>query len=197
MDQAMYDKWPLELSRKAAELFAGAAGSRTEMLRRLTEIAGWHVPGCCGASATFWHRGRMTTLAATPPSMAPLAERQVAGGDGPIIAALRTGDPVAVTDTAREDRWPQFAMRARAAGVRSSLTIARGYHSMILTMTLYRPCRIARNEQPVLQARLLAALESAAMAGATGQTQARRTATGPDETITGRAGRQSGLRCSS
>ncbi len=52
-----------------------------------------------------------------------LDEIQSACGQGPCLQALRTGQRVQVSDLAAEDRWPDYQIRALAAGVRSSVSL--------------------------------------------------------------------------
>ena len=176
-----------ELARDAAELFSRTDGSPVRALHRLTEVAARRVPGCCGATATLWEPDEVVATAASHPDLAALAEQQFTVGDGPIIAALRTGEPSVTPDTLHEDRWPDFSGASLAAGVRSQTTIVHSYGSMSLTLTLYgvRPNAIDPEQLPV--ASLLAAFGAATMAGAAEYISAQRTAAQLQEAITSRA----------
>lgn len=63
------------------------------------------------------HRGRLQLMAASEERAEMLELFQVQAEEGPCQDAYRTGNPVIVTDLhAMEDRWPQFAPQAVAAG---------------------------------------------------------------------------------
>ena len=176
-----------ELARDAAELFTRTDGSPSGALHRLTELVARRVPGCSGATATLWEPDEVVATAASHPDLATLAEQQFAAGDGPVIAALRSGEPSVTADTLHEDRWPDFSAAALAAGVRSSTTIVHEYDSMSLTVSLYgvRPNALEVGQLPL--ASLLAAFGAATMAGAAEYVSAQRTAAQLQEAIRSRA----------
>jgi len=176
-----------DLARDAAELFASTDGSPLAALHRLTELVARRVPGCSGATATLWEPDEVVAMAASHPDLAVLAEQQFAAGDGPVIAALRSGEPSVTADTLHEERWPEFGAAALAAGVRCSTTIVHGYDAVTLTVSLYgvRPNALDPGELPV--ASLLAAFGAATMAGAAEYVSAQRTAAQLQEAIESRA----------
>jgi len=49
--------------------------------------------------------------------------RSAEGDDGPGLRAARRGEVVRIDDVSQHDRWRQFARRAQAAGIRSSLSV--------------------------------------------------------------------------
>ena len=67
--------------------------------------------------------GRHATAAATDPVAAGVDEVQYRIGDGPCLQAMRGGAVVTIDDTATGGRWPEFAAKAAAAGVRSCLAV--------------------------------------------------------------------------
>ena len=176
-----------ELARDAAELFACNDNSPLRSLHQLTELVARTVPGCSGTTATLWEVDEVVAMAATHPDLAVLAERQFTTGHGPIIDALRSGEPSAIPDTVRKDRWPEFSVAALAAGVRSSTTIVHQYDSMSLTLSLYgvRPNAFDPGQLPL--ASLLAAFGAATMAGAAEHVSVQRTATQLQEAVRSRA----------
>lgn len=176
-----------ELARSAAELFTCTDNSPFRALHQLTQMVAQQVPGCCGATATLWEPDEVVATAATHPDLAALAEHQFTIGDGPVIAALRSGEPSVTPDTLREDRWPDFSAAALAAGVRSSTTIVHEYDSRSLTLSLYgvRPDALDPEQLPL--ASLLAAFGAATMAGAAEYANAQRTAAQLQEAISSRA----------
>jgi ANTAR domain len=183
MEHVMTD----ELARDAAELFTSTDGSAGRSLHRLTELVARSVPGCCGATATLWDPDEVVATTASHPDLAALAERQFAIGDGPIIAALRSGEPAVIPDTLHEDRWPGFSAAALAAGVRSTTTIVHQYDSISLTLSLYGVRANALDPQQLPLASLLAAFGAATMAGAAEYVSAQRTAAQLQEAIRSRA----------
>jgi GAF domain-containing protein len=66
------------------------------------------------------HRGRLQLMAASEERAEMLELFQVQADEGPCQDAYRTGEPVIVTDLkTAEERWPQFAPHAVAAGFKS------------------------------------------------------------------------------
>lgn len=75
----------------------------------------------CGITV---HYGDEPMTVASSDDRAPmLDEEQYVVGEGPCLEALRTGQPVLVADQATDQRWAEYARRARARGVRSSLSL--------------------------------------------------------------------------
>lgn len=164
-----------------------ADGSPLAALRQLTDLASRRVPGCSGATATLWEPGEVVAMAATHPDLAAIAERQFSRGDGPIIAALSTGEPSVTPDTLREERWPDFAAAALAAGVRSSTTSVHAYGLGSLTLSLYgvRPKSFHPAQLPV--ASLLTMFGAVTMAETAEYVSVQRTAAQLQEAIRSRA----------
>jgi GAF domain-containing protein len=107
---------------------------------KLTELAEQSVrcsAACCGAVATVADGGAERRAAATHPDLAALASVQLASGDGPIQAALDTGEPVDAEDLLTEDRWPGYRAVALESGVRSTLTLPFSSGGIDVTLSLY------------------------------------------------------------
>lgn len=64
-----------------------------------------------------------TTLAGSDPLVFMLDAMQYDLGEGPALAAMQQGYPVIVDDAESERRWPRFASRAAALGLRSFLGV--------------------------------------------------------------------------
>ncbi|HZX08762.1 GAF and ANTAR domain-containing protein, partial [Kribbella sp.] len=67
--------------------------------------------------------------AVTDPVVAEIYELQINEKNGPLVTAMRDQVPVLVRDTSTDDRWPVWAGKVAALGVRSVLDIplaARG-----------------------------------------------------------------------
>ena len=91
--------------------------------RTLTELVCSGVAGCDGASLSLMQGDQPATLAASHDYVSTLDAAQYERGSGPCVAAMRSGEEVAVDDFADEPRWRDLADDARAAGVRSSLSL--------------------------------------------------------------------------
>ena len=68
-------------------------------------------------------RGRLEIPAVTDPVVAEIYTLQVEGGSGPLVDSLRDHSTVLVSDTALDDRWPQWAGNVLELGVRSVLDV--------------------------------------------------------------------------
>jgi GAF domain-containing protein len=93
-----------------------------QVLTRVAELAQRTVTGADEVSVTLLDGGTGTTPAFTGPLALESDERQYQSG-GPCVQAAETGEPVLVSDTATEDRWPDYVPAAVAAGVASSLSV--------------------------------------------------------------------------
>lgn len=175
-----------DLAQAAAALHTFTSDFPARALHRLTELVAGRVRGCAGATASLWELDDVAEMAASHPDLAALAERQFAIGDGPIIAALRTGQPCVTADTLHEERWPDFAVSALASGVRSAVTVVHGLRSMSLTLSLYGVRPVLDLDQ-LPQVSLLAAFGSALVAGAAEYGKVRRTAAQLEEAVQSRA----------
>jgi len=183
MDNAMNSKWAYD----PAGMLTSADGSVGRALGALTRAVTDHVPSCCGASATLWEPDEVVAMGASNADLAAVAEHQFLAGDGPIIAALRTGEPAITRDTLHEDRWPEFSVAALAAGVRSQATVVHEYSLMTLSLSLYGAIPGTFDEDKLSPATLLAELGLAAMAGAAEEGRVNRTAEQLDAAIQSRA----------
>jgi serine phosphatase RsbU (regulator of sigma subunit) len=103
-----------------------AEDTTRELRRALQDVArlAWNdVPGCDGASVSLLHDGTASTLSATQDRIRALDAAQYERGAGPCVSAMQDQTPVTVEDYGSETRWPDVANQARAAGVRSSLSL--------------------------------------------------------------------------
>lgn len=79
------------------------------------------VPVSCGI--TLRRDGRALTVATSDQRAAHLDELQYAGGQGPCLQAMDTGEAVSVPDMTVETRWSDYPGHLLASGVRSSLSL--------------------------------------------------------------------------
>ncbi len=176
-----------ELAREAAELFAAADPSGTKSIRQLAELAARRVHACSGATASLWRDDEAVTMAASHPDLAALTALQIETGSGPILDALRTGEPSACADTLAENRWPEFAAAALSRGVRCCVSLVHEFSGMSVTLTLYgvRPRSLDPEQLPL--ASLLAAFGAASVAGASRFSDAQRAAAQLNEAMAAHA----------
>jgi hypothetical protein len=110
-------------------------------LSELVEQVARCTPGCCGASTSVLEggvdSGTDRPAAVTHPDLAPLVAVQLRGGDGPVPAALESGQPVDAADLLHDGRWPEYRALALDAGVRSSVTIPFRHPGLTVTVSLY------------------------------------------------------------
>jgi GAF domain-containing protein len=75
---------------------------------------------CSYAGVAIAGRGRKPEIpAVTDPVVAEIYQLQLARGDGPLTVCMNERVPVLISDTATDDRWPDWAAQVRALGVRS------------------------------------------------------------------------------
>ncbi len=69
-------------------------------------------------------------MAASHPDLAALTALQIDTRSGPVLDAVRTGEPTGCADTLAEDRWPQFAAAALSRGVRCCVSLVHEFSGM-------------------------------------------------------------------
>jgi GAF domain-containing protein len=106
-----------------AELAAGVAGepSLQELLDRAIALAIDIVPGCEQAGISLLQHKSVHTPASVGPLAAACDRLQERLGDGPCVTALLEDEVIRIDDIAEDGRWPEFAVGAKALGVRSLL----------------------------------------------------------------------------
>jgi GAF domain-containing protein len=107
-------------------------GDVVAMLERFEDVTGfldslvqWAVeqtPGAEACGLTLEQAGRGWTVTYSGELAARGDERQYELDDGPCLAAMRSGQVVAVEDMASDKRWGAYPQRAFDAGVRSTLS---------------------------------------------------------------------------
>ncbi|MFJ4786128.1 GAF and ANTAR domain-containing protein [Streptomyces sp. NPDC088794] len=120
-----------------------------------------------GASMSLYSHGLPVRLGASNAQASCMGDLQATLGDGPCRSAVRARAPVLADDlTCPEDagRWPVFAERATAAGVRAAYAIPLGDDAVCVgTLDLYRDTPGALTGGELDTARRLAALMTAAL----------------------------------
>jgi GAF domain-containing protein len=92
-------------------------------LRELAVLAARTLGEGLSCGITLQPDGRPLTVASSDANAAQVDELQYDLGHGPCLSSLRTGEPVRIDDLATDPRWRDYAVRALAHGVRSSLSM--------------------------------------------------------------------------
>lgn len=98
-----------------------------EVLAEVTETAAQGIPGAESTSITLVRGDRGFTAAHFGAMALAADELQYEHGYGPCLDAGRGNVVLRVDDMRTEDRWPDYAPRVLATGVRSSLSIPLPY----------------------------------------------------------------------
>jgi GAF domain-containing protein len=111
----------------------------TQLARLAVDTAGRR--SCAGV--TLGQAGRPYTVANSDALAARVDEVQYGRGQGPCLQALASGEVYYVADLSADGRWPQFAARAVALGVRGSLSmpLAEPDGTLVGALNLYSPDR--------------------------------------------------------
>jgi GAF domain-containing protein len=110
-----------DLNRMATALFS--AGSATETLTRVVDLAVSTIEGCDFAGVFLVVNGEVTTPVCTDALAAEVDGLQHRFSEGPCLAAMAQGITLYAEDLADDARWPTFGPAATAAGVRSLLAL--------------------------------------------------------------------------
>lgn len=99
-----------------------ASSDVTDFLQQLAALCAAVVPAAaCGI--TMRGDREAFTVASSHELAREVDEIQYGRGQGPCLQALRTGEPVLVTDLTADDRWPDYATHALGRGIVSSLSL--------------------------------------------------------------------------
>jgi GAF domain-containing protein len=124
---------------------------------------------CTYAGVALYTRGsRAEVVAVTDPVVADVYELQISTDNGPLITALRERAPVLIRDTGADDRWPEWAAKVAALGVRSVLDVplvtGDGARQTVGVLGLYSPDPDAFSADDEAIAHILARHASVAVA---------------------------------
>ena len=117
---------PLETRAAFAELaqLKLDEGDLPAILARVADLARRALRAADGASVTLVEADRPYPVAFTGQLALDLDETQYADGHGPCLEVAQASGTVDIPDMAAETRYPAFARRALAGGIRSSLSVA-------------------------------------------------------------------------
>jgi GAF domain-containing protein len=99
------------------------AGGVEETVGAVVEFA-LQALNCSYAGVALYTRGGQPEVpAVTDPVVAEIYQFQMRGEDGPLFATMRNRATVLVRDTTTDTRWPDWATKVTALGVRSVLDV--------------------------------------------------------------------------
>ena len=137
------------------------------VLSRVADLALRTVPGAEEVSMTLVRGGAAETAAYTGPLALVLDEWQYQRGAGPCLAAAAERATVSAPDLAGDQRWPEWAERAVAAGVRSSLSVGLPIEEQVDgALNIYGFRRAAFDRDAVVLAETFAGYAAVALANA-------------------------------
>ncbi|MEV4388063.1 GAF and ANTAR domain-containing protein [Micromonospora sp. NPDC049580] len=141
--------------------------SLDDMLRRVATLANRSVPGAREVSVTLVRDRAGWTAAFTGDLARELDERQYEQNRGPCLDASASGDTISLPDMTVEQRWPQWAQRAREVGVGSSLSIGLPIQeSVVGALNVYGGTANAFDPPAIAVAEHFAAYAAVALANA-------------------------------
>ena len=125
---------------------------------------------CSHAGVVLHARFTPEVAAVTDSMVAEVYSLQIDSESGPLMTVLQSGATVLIRDTSTDDRWPIWAEKVSALGVRSVLDVplatGNGTRSTIGVLGLYSAEPDAFNEDDEAIAHILARHASVAVASA-------------------------------
>ena len=92
-------------------------------LQELASLAARELGQGLSCGITLQPNGRPLTVASSDANAAQIDELQYGLDHGPCLTAMRHGEVIRIEDLASDQRWGDYAVRALAHGVRSSLSM--------------------------------------------------------------------------
>jgi GAF domain-containing protein len=131
---------PSDFRASITELQAVLLGTESidGFLQELASLAARELGEGLSCGITLQPDGRPLTVASSDANAAQIDELQYGLDHGPCLTALRTGELVRIDDLASDQRWGEYAIRALARGVRSSLSMPlTAQHRMAGALNVY------------------------------------------------------------
>jgi ANTAR domain/GAF domain len=152
-----------EFARISQELLAVPDHEMT--LQRVVDLAVENLPGVDFAGVSLRRGGgKVETPAATDPVVNEADDLQYQLNEGPCLDAIWVDDTYLIADMHAENRWPQWAPKAAALGMRSILSVRLATESSTVGgLNLYSRDLNAYDEDSVLTAHIYAAHASNAI----------------------------------
>jgi GAF domain-containing protein len=116
---------PADFRASIAELQAVLLGTASidGFLQELASLAARELGEGLSCGITLQPNGKPLTVASSDASASQVDELQYGLDYGPCLTSLRQGELIRVEDLASDHRWADYAVRALAHGVRSSLSM--------------------------------------------------------------------------
>ncbi|MEU4193294.1 GAF and ANTAR domain-containing protein [Kribbella sp. NPDC026611] len=126
---------------------------------------------CTYAGVALYTRGSRAEIAAvTAPVVADVYQLQIDSESGPLVTTMRERTTILIRDTYTDDRWPEWAAKVAALGVRSVLDVplstGDGPRRTVGVLGLYSPDPDAFSPDDEAIAHILARHASVALASA-------------------------------
>lgn len=141
-----------------------AATGTEEFLAEVAMLAARTVAGEVSCGITLQPNGRPLTVATSDQRAVQVDEVQYGLGQGPCLHSMRTRQRVQIEDTAGDQRWGGFSVRAAANGVRSCLSLPLAGDDVLGALNLYAPDPRSFGEAEIRRAEVFAASASGALA---------------------------------
>ncbi|MEU4290070.1 GAF and ANTAR domain-containing protein [Kribbella sp. NPDC026596] len=126
---------------------------------------------CTYAGVALYTRGSHPEIAAVTDSVvADVYDLQLTSDNGPLVSAMRERSTILIRDTTTDERWPEWAAKVAALGVRSVLDVplatGSGTHQTVGVLGLYSPDPDAFTADDEAIAHILARHAAVALASA-------------------------------
>jgi GAF domain-containing protein len=156
-----FSEFALSFSATARTLFS--AGSVTDTLASVVELAVSTIEGCDFAGLFLLDAGLVTTPVHTDPIVAVVDSLQQQTGEGPCLDAITHRLIFYADDLGRDLRWLHFAPQATKVGIRSVLALPLSVDAQLGALNLYARYPIAFGVVDRAKAAILASLASLAL----------------------------------
>jgi GAF domain-containing protein len=111
----------LESARELTRLLLGDE-DREATLRRIADLSCRVAPKSAMAGISLRQRGKWSTTVCTDATVAEVDKSQYQADSGPCVDAARMGEVTRIDSTDNEERWPEFAQAASAAGLKATIS---------------------------------------------------------------------------
>jgi hypothetical protein len=157
-----------ELSLSVAQIAQAllSAGSVTKTLASVVDLAFTTIDGCDFAGLFLIDGSAVTTPVHTDPTVLKVDALQHATGEGPCLDAIANRVIVYAEDLAGDPRWPHFASRATATGIRCVLALPLPLDTQHGALNLYAKYPAAFGVVDRANATILASLAGLALSAA-------------------------------
>jgi GAF domain-containing protein len=165
----MSDTQPLEPSDAFERLGRMKLGETdlNGVLDQVAHLAKRTIPGADEVSVTLVTENDAHTAAYTGQLALTLDERQYGKGHGPCLDASAAPATLSLPDMATEERWPDWAARARQAGAGSSLSIGLPIHDRVAgALNVYATGSAAFDNDAIILGQTFAGYAAVAIANA-------------------------------